>query len=271
LIALPPRWLITDLDCTLLNSASQLSDYAVGVLRRAQSAGLGVLLASGRMIPSMWPHVRRIGSPLPFVACNGAQIAQAGTQQVIYTDYVPTDAAREAALALEEAGCYFHFYSGGAYYFAQPTPESDAYRQTSGVQGYPIGGPLSRRIDAPVIKMLAVAQPPVVARLLPLLRQRFAGRLYITDSAVPHARYIEITHVTATKGNALLWLCDHLGADPADVVAFGDGGNDVTMLRAAGTSVAVANASPEAKTAAAHVCETNDRDGVVRYIEKNLL
>ena len=64
---------------------------------------------------------------------------------------------------------------------------------------------------------------------------------------------VEVTSVMATKGTALLWLCEHLGVSPADTVAFGDSGNDVSMLEVAGDGVAMANACPECLAVADHV------------------
>lgn len=78
---------------------------------------------------------------------------------------------------------------------------------------------------------------------------------------------VEITDVRATKGTALLWLCDHLGVAVADTVAFGDSGNDLSMIEVAGDGVAMGNASPEVKAAADHVAPSCTDSGVARYLE----
>lgn len=78
---------------------------------------------------------------------------------------------------------------------------------------------------------------------------------------------IEITHKEAHKGAALAWLCGHLGVDTADAVAFGDGDNDLSMIRAAGDGVAMANAIPEVLAAADHVTSSCDEAGVAAYLE----
>lgn len=78
---------------------------------------------------------------------------------------------------------------------------------------------------------------------------------------------VEITSAAATKGTALAWLCGHLGVSPADVVAFGDSDNDVSMLEAAGDGVAMDNARPEVKAAADHVAPPCTESGVARYLE----
>lgn len=81
---------------------------------------------------------------------------------------------------------------------------------------------------------------------------------------------IEISNVQATKGTGLLWLCEQLGIDAADAVAFGDGMNDIPMLVAAGDGVAMANSAPEVFEYANHIARDNDAPGVALYIEEKL-
>ena len=78
---------------------------------------------------------------------------------------------------------------------------------------------------------------------------------------------LEINAEAATKGRAMLELCRALGVDPADAAAFGDGTNDVSMLRAAGVGVAMANAAPEAMSAADLTAPSNQADGVAEILK----
>ena len=78
---------------------------------------------------------------------------------------------------------------------------------------------------------------------------------------------LEINREEATKGNALLWLADYLNIPHSSVMAFGDGENDVSMLRAAGIGVAMGNAIDKAKAAASYVTLSNDDDGVAAALE----
>ena len=79
---------------------------------------------------------------------------------------------------------------------------------------------------------------------------------------------IEINSMGANKGAALRGLCAYLGIDPADTAAFGDGSNDISMLREAGVGVAMANAEPEVKAAADVVTDSNNDVGVAKMIRK---
>lgn len=77
---------------------------------------------------------------------------------------------------------------------------------------------------------------------------------------------IEVMEAGASKGGALRWLCQHLDEPVEDAVAFGDNLNDLSMILAAGTGVAVANAEAEVREAADVVCASNDEAGAGRFI-----
>ena len=80
---------------------------------------------------------------------------------------------------------------------------------------------------------------------------------------------IEINHSEVNKGNALKWLCKKLGIDISELIAFGDGGNDIDMIKAAGCGVAMANGCDEIKRCADVITRTNDEEGVAYiYINK---
>ena len=89
---------------------------------------------------------------------------------------------------------------------------------------------------------------------------------YVQTSA---ANY-ETMHRDATKGSALVWLCAHMGWDVADVAAFGDNNNDVTMIEAAGDGVVMENGEPQVKALADHIAPPAKDGGVARYLARVL-
>ena len=90
--------------------------------------------------------------------------------------------------------------------------------------------------------------------------------------AVTHmgADCVEVGPAGIDKAIALAWLCDHLGIDRADVVAFGDEYNDHEMLRWAGRSVAMANAGEATRALCDETTSSNADDGVAAAIERIL-
>ena len=83
---------------------------------------------------------------------------------------------------------------------------------------------------------------------------------------------VDIIPKGSGKGNAVKKVVEHLGLSQEEALAFGDGGNDVDMLQAAGTGVAMGTASDNVKAVADEVCKSVDEDGVYYYLkEKGLI
>lgn len=74
--------------------------------------------------------------------------------------------------------------------------------------------------------------------------------------------FCDITSATADKANGIHAIADYMNIDISETMAFGDGGNDMTMLRAAGTSVAMGNALDKVKAHADYVTTSVDEDGI---------
>ena len=74
-----------------------------------------------------------------------------------------------------------------------------------------------------------------------------------------------------SKSNALKALCKHLDISPNEVIAFGDGDNDIDMLQFAGLGVAMNNASDYIKSKADYITLSNEEDGIADVIYKKIL
>lgn len=82
---------------------------------------------------------------------------------------------------------------------------------------------------------------------------------------------IDINHKDVSKGNGLLWFCDHLNIDTSEVIAFGDGENDLSMFRVIDKCVCVDNASYNLKKCSYDMTDSCIDNGVFKYIEDNIL
>ncbi|MCL2812006.1 MAG: Cof-type HAD-IIB family hydrolase [Clostridia bacterium] len=267
------KYVVSDLDGTLLNEQGELSPYTLEVLGRLQDAGVGLIVASGRVTASVLPLARAIGTELPIITGNGAVIADGRTGAPLIAQCLPQEDAVEAALALEAEGHYFHSYSpepDKPFYCSATCEDSAIYSRAVSMEAQTVGklSDFLNKPQAATPKLLAVVDAEVMPGLRDRLRDRFAGRLTVTNST-PHL--IEITRHGVNKGAALLALCTRLGVEPARCIAFGDGGNDKSLLAVAGLGIAVKNAQPSLLAMAAKVCGSNEEDGVARYLAQWLL
>jgi hypothetical protein len=118
----------------------------------------------------------------------------------------------------------------------------------------------------PRSKLLSAGTPEQVAGIVQALRERFAG---LAEIVVSKPYFIEILPAGADKGEALSWVADIRGVPRSDVMAIGDAGNDVGMLRWAGVGCAPADARPEAIAAARHVSPLpHDAEAVADLIDR---
>jgi Cof subfamily protein (haloacid dehalogenase superfamily) len=91
------------------------------------------------------------------------------------------------------------------------------------------------------------------------------------EIATSQKGFIDINPAGASKGNALEILANHFDVKLHEIVVFGDQDNDVSMMKKAGISVAMANASKNAKQESNYITESNDNNGVALWIQNNIL
>ena len=104
--------------------------------------------------------------------------------------------------------------------------------------------------------------------ICPEVERALTSDTYMT---VAEGKLIQIMDREATKWNGINSMLEAVGIDAKEAVYFGDDNDDIEAIKNCGMGVAVANAIDEALAAADFVTESNDMDGVARYIEKYLL
>ncbi len=263
---MPIRAIAFDLDDTLLRSDLTVSDYTVDVLHRAKERGIVILPASGRTRDSMFPTVQRIGCADAFISCNGADVWTTD-RDLLMQELLPVDLAHEVARFAADRGVYCQTYSPSRFYFSIDNEYAVSYANSSSLEGEYVGD-LTAFIQNPVTKLLMMDTPERIAALYEEAKALFAGRASLTCSK-PY--FLECNPLRATKGNALRWCGQHFGFTMDELLTFGDSLNDVSMLEAAGTGVAMGNAREDVKALGFPVCLSNDEDGVARYIDENIL
>lgn len=269
------RAIAFDLDDTLLRSDQTISDNTVRILHEAARRGIVILPASGRTRDSMLPSVKRIGCASAFIACNGADVWgipdhtpwNGSDCPLLMQELLPVPLAHEVAQFAADRGIYCQTYTPDRFFYTIDNEYAVSYAQSSSLEGEYVGD-LTAFIRQPVTKLLMMDDPARIASLLEEARTLFAGRASLTCSK-PY--FLECNPLRATKGNALRWCAERFGFRMEELLAFGDSLNDVSMLEAAGTGVAMGNAREDVKAMGFPVCGTNDEDGVARYIEDTVL
>jgi Cof subfamily protein (haloacid dehalogenase superfamily) len=215
------------------------------------------------MFRSALPYAREAEISDPLVCYQGAVVADPETGDFLRHVPIPLELARETVAAVEAEGFPLNVYVEDELYVARETVESETYARFQNLAVHPVGDLLGW-LDRPPTKLVSVGDPLKLDALETRMKERFAGRLYISKS-LPH--FLEFAHPDVTKGSGLEFLAGLLGFTREETVAFGDGENDVELLEWAGYAVAVANAHPKVLAAADYVCPSVEEEGVAQVIE----
>lgn len=271
------RVIALDLDGTLLNSDKELSEGNRIALERAAAAGIEIVPTTGRFYGAV-PQVVR---DLPFVhyaiTINGAEVTDIVADRVIYRAELSWQQAVDIMEYLDRFPVIYDCFQGNEAFMTAAQKDlidtmasNPHYRKM--LRELRCSVPelkefLSQRELGVQKVQFFTNRPEVRLRLLDELPRRFKG-LAVSSSVEDN---VEINQAHANKGEALLALADHLGVKCEQLMAFGDGLNDLSMLKMAGIGVAMGNACPEAKQLAAWIAPSCDEDGVAYGIKMHCM
>ena len=269
------RLIAFDLDGTLLRSDKSISPRTLQALHAAQKRGVLLVPATGRLYRSLPEALLDEQLSRYFILVNGAQVYDAQEDKTLLTEELPPELALPMLKFLKTRNVVRGVYIDGLGHMSR-----EDYAAIHNVARTFATETLLRRSYCPAddLEQLTASAHSVqkiiaffhdLSEKQPVLREiaaNFPG--YSVSSSL--GNNIEINAKYATKGNALRFLCRQLGIYPAQCMAFGDGTNDYSMLRAAGLGVAMGNASQEVQSCADEVTQTNDEDGVAQMIERVL-
>jgi Cof subfamily protein (haloacid dehalogenase superfamily) len=255
-----------DLDGTLLDRRSMVTPRTRAALERAHHAGTAVAVATGRSYALL--HYFTDGLPLtgPQITFNGAIVVDPVTGRPIYLQAVPEAWVSPVVAFLRNHDIYSCYYTDSQIFVRGRSPLERALVPPNFPQ--PIDtDDLEGLIHLPCIKLVAVADPAAISALRPEAEWVFGSHLYVTQTS---PMLLEFLHPEVSKGAALQRVIVDLDLAPAQVIAFGDGHNDIGMLQVAGTGVAMANASAEVQAIADLIAPSNSEDGIAAMLDELL-
>lgn len=249
-----------DVDGTLLDSAHQLAPRSVEAIADARGRGLTILLATSRAPSALKSVLAQIHSlsAATFIASQGAitgHYRADGALVVTAQKPMPLPAARDVARNAVDRGISVSWYSGEHWYVSHVDETVEREADIVGVA--PMAHDLQTLSVGPD-KLMLISPDGRSETLTPLTRTLPAG----LRAQISNPTYVEITRSDVDKATAVESFCALNGIGPAEVVAIGDGPNDLGMFAFAGLSVAPANARPEVLGAADYITASNDDHGV---------
>lgn len=263
--------LALDLDGTLTNSEKIITPRTKAALLAAAEKGVRIVLASGRPTVGVQPLAQELGLAQRggcILSYNGGKIVDCATGQTLVQQAFPPELVAPVCNFAHEAGVVALTYDKDGIVTEQP---DDPYVQEEArINKIPVRrvADLGAEVTYPINKLLLVGDPGKMPHAEELMQQKFAGRLSIYRS---QPFFIETMPLGVEKSASLALLLRTMGLFPQNLMACGDGWNDLPMIRFAGLGVAMGNAVAQVKAAADFVTADNDHDGVGLAIEQFIL
>ena len=247
------KLIVTDLDSTLLRDDKTISDRTKIVMSKCREAGIKVACATGRGTSERVIPNKMLDASITF---NGA-VAKVG-DTVVYNRLIPYLSARTLLIACNERGLKTASQFNGMHYSNFVVSDEWSYITTFEIVDFG-----KHDMDAEKLYILISNSEDIK-----FIEKHLPEDLYLSVSRDSMAM---IMHKEATKSNAVTALAQHWKIKRSEIVAFGEDMNDIDMLQYCGIGVAVANALDEVKAVADYICDTNENDGVTKWLEENVL
>lgn len=271
------RMIGLDMDGTLLTTEKELTEHTREVLREAIDRGVVVLPATGRPLAGIPEEVLKFPGVRYAVASNGARIVDLKESRVLYEDLVPYETGRRVLEICSRYDSMLEiYYDGVGYAEEEKLKHLDEYVPRLPMARYiassrrPVADvrAMHEERKAPTDKVQALFRTTEECKKAWKEVEKEIPDIEITGAL---SNNIEVNAKGVNKGRGLLILGQLLGIRREEIMAVGDGSNDIAMLREAGLGVAMENATDEVKAAADVITLSNDQEGAAAAIEKYVL
>ena len=265
------RLLALDLDDTLLRSDLTISYRTRNVIKKAEAAGVTVVLASGRIPAAMERYISFLGMhkrPGYLICNNGALIQESHAGSTIYETSIAAETALFAFSLADAEGFAVQIYEKDTMYVSRHNEFTGYDEKLTGLRQVVVEH-FQTMLEGGCHKLLIPGDPVLLVPLQSLLHTYLGDEVTVFTSK-PY--FLEILPALTDKGTALEKVAGFLGIKREEVLAIGDSMNDEAMIRWAGVGVAMINSDERIKSIADVITEkTNDDDGVAEIIEKYIL
>lgn len=256
------KMIALDLDGTLKNSHNEITPKTRDALIQCQKNGMIIVLASGRPTPGLRHEAATLelaqynGVLLSF---NGARVYDIKRDRVIYEKVVSKAMADEMYDHAKRYNLACMTYDGDEIV----TEDSDdkyvnVEKEIDDIKIRSVDD-FKAAFDHDVNKVLLTGEPDYLAQIEAEFKAPYEGKLSIYRSS---PFFIEVMASGIDKAASLAKLLEAYQMTKDELIAFGDGFNDISMIEYAGLGVAMGNAQDPVKAAANLVTASNDEDGI---------
>lgn len=264
------RLIAIDLDGTLVRSDQTISDHTIHTAIAAQRNGVKIAIVSGRPTFGASPAAEALrladyGGYL--ISYNGAEIYNCATGQMTFSNTLDEAVKPIIYRAAQDNALAVMTYIGREVVTETVNANNEYIRYSSMRNKMPVRPVNDFLIEAakPIVKCIIVGEPEKLVSIEPTLNATLHGR---ADAYRSEPFFLEIVPHGIDKAQGLSRLLTATGITPEEVMALGDGFNDLPMIEYAGLGVAMGNAQDAVKAKADYITLSNNDEGVAAAIER---
>jgi 5-amino-6-(5-phospho-D-ribitylamino)uracil phosphatase len=267
------KLLVLDLDGTILDKHGNISDTDFKVLEKVRSKGIAISICTGRAAGSCKQILNRLSLDGLHVFCDGALVCNVDFDREVLVKPIQPELLKRICKKAAEYNLPIELYSSSTLFIEHETWITNVQRKFFGIE--PHVSSFDSVIEKErIIKCGLIITSPEEETRTQALSAGFKDDIYFSwarTPAYPMTNFINITAAGVSKGAALEALTTYLGLRLEEVMAIGDGNNDLTLLSKAGFSVAMQNAPDEVKSVADYVTAGVEQSGAAQAIQKFLI
>ncbi len=262
-----------DLDGTIISNSTNISEKCIEAIDYAEKNGITVAVCTGRVMGEIPDKIKKVESIKYYITSGGSSIIK-GNKPPLYSNTIDFDTAEKILKILSEYDCLIDLYIDGNGYMQKSDLKKLAHYNVN--DGFDNILHSARYYVDDIMIYFNNIKPRLEKINLFFADKKERGeamyRIGMLDPSpkIAHSMEynLEITSSTSCKGQALEYLSRIVGANMSEVMAIGDSNNDISMLKLAGISVAMGNASETVKNTAKYTTDTCENNGAAKAIHR---
>jgi Cof subfamily protein (haloacid dehalogenase superfamily) len=263
------KLIAVDVDGTLLNSDGNISEVTKKAVKLGIEKGLIFTISTGRPIQGVEPLIKKLelDCDLPFITYNGAMVVLGKSREILYDQRLSSIDAYQIMSLGKKYDVTIAVWKDNKLYISEINERSAKYKEIAKVEPLLIKDE-NEIIKDGVTKILWYGETEQIQVLEKEVGKYLSSNINIHTS---RPMFLEFVDKNASKAIAMEKIGEHFGINQSEMIAVGDGSNDLSMIEYAGLGVAMANAKQSVKDMADFITLSNDEDGVAHVINKFVL
>lgn len=258
------KLIAADMDGTLLNNAGEITPLTACAVNRAIDAGVLFCVSTGRPIQGVDKFKSVLNLRAPAITYNGAMIVDTVTHEILFEQGLEREDAKKILELGDKLKTTMCIWSGNQLYGNVLDERIHDYKKLSGVEPV-LAEDYDVLLEQGITKILWYDERELIEKYQKDMADiDFASVTYCTSKPV----FLEFFNSKVSKARAMEWIGEKFGIKRSEMIAVGDGLNDLPMIEYAGLGVAMENAAQAVKDSAQYITLSNENDGIAKMIEE---